>query len=201
MTDSPASQAGGAAEIRTTMKAMRRQLSLDVAARNADRLAEHLVALPEVREARAIGAYRALHGEIDPDPALELVDATRYLPVVGPGFSMEFKAAPPGTALVANRYGIDEPPESATSIAAEELDVVLVPLVAFDSDCARIGMGAGYYDRLFAFRKRRQVPPFLVGIAHGLQQVSGIEQQPWDVRLDVVVTEDGLVAGNGMSTP
>ena len=91
-----------------------------------------------------------------------------------------------------NRFGIDEPdvPESDW-IAASELDLALLPLVGFDEDCNRLGVGGGYYDRSFAFSVG--VPlgqrPFLVGLGYELQRVPQLHPERWDVPLDTVVTE------------
>ena len=63
-----------------------------------------------------------------------------------------------------------------------------MPLVAFDADCTRIGMGAGYYDRTLENKKRC----FLIGVAHQFQYVDYIEPQPWDVPLDAVITNKNI---------
>jgi len=69
---------------------------------------------------------------------------------------------------------------------------VLVPLVAFDDAGNRLGMGAGYYDRSFAFRRAAPSPPLLVGVGYEFQRVPALAAQPWDVPLDAVLTERGL---------
>ncbi len=69
----------------------------------------------------------------------------------------------------------------------ESIDVVLVPLVAFDALGHRLGMGGGFYDRTFARRKRKL--PLLVGIAHDFQQVERLAVAPWDIDLDMVVSD------------
>ena len=70
-----------------------------------------------------------------------------------------------------------------------ELDCALVPLLVFDSHGNRIGMGGGYYDKFFENPKPR---PLLVGIAYELQKAEKIIPQKWDVRMDMIVTEQGL---------
>ena len=75
-------------------------------------------------------------------------------------------------------------------IAGENLEFVVVPLVAFDSKCNRIGMGGGYYDRTFEFCKQNlEKRTTLVGIGYELQKLDQITSQDWDVALDYVVTE------------
>jgi 5-formyltetrahydrofolate cyclo-ligase len=96
-------------------------------------------------------------------------------------------------ATRANHLGIDEP-AGACEIGARWLDLVFLPLVGFDSHGMRLGMGGGYYDRTFAFLNLRTAwrAPRLVGIAYEFQHIDRIEPAPHDVRLDAVVTEDGL---------
>jgi 5-formyltetrahydrofolate cyclo-ligase len=76
-------------------------------------------------------------------------------------------------------------------MAAAALQLIFVPLVGFDVRGNRLGMGAGYYDRALAFRRRREHwdGPRLIGIAHSCQQVDAIDPTPTDIPLDAVVTE------------
>ena len=70
-----------------------------------------------------------------------------------------------------------------------ELDCALIPLLVFDSHGNRIGMGGGYYDKFFENSKTR---PLLIGIAYELQKAEKIIPQEWDVRMDIIATEQGL---------
>lgn len=91
-----------------------------------------------------------------------------------------------------NRYGIPEPLcRHRDLLTPRQLDVVVVPLVAFDDSLNRLGMGGGYYDRTFAFRKRAGAlrRPLLIGVAYSFQRVDALQAQSWDVPLDVVITE------------
>ena len=67
---------------------------------------------------------------------------------------------------------------------------MIVPLVGFDDECHRIGMGRGFYDRAFSFVGRSEPPrrPRLVGVAFDEQRCERIDPQEWDVALDAVVT-------------
>src|SRR3546814_15884585 len=83
-----------------------------------------------------------------------------------------------GDALLSNRYGIPEPDIAhGALLAAEDMALVVAPLVAFDAQCHRLGMGAGWCDRSFAFRRDRAAPPWLVGAAFATQQVASNARQ------------------------
>lgn len=157
-----------------------------------------LLAEPALRRARRIGAYFALGGELDLAPYLQAVLGSGrevYLPrLTGAGGRMRFARYRAGVSLARNRFGIPEPARDAPTVAARFLDVVLLPLVAFDAIGTRLGSGAGYYDRCFAFRASRRAwhAPLLVGVAFACQEVPPLPRRPWDVPLDAVVTEHGL---------
>jgi len=155
---------------------------------------------PRFRRARRIAGYFGSKGELDPMPLLEYAVALGkrcYLPVLHPFLpgQLWFYRWRPGDPLMPNRFGILEPrPRRSGLIPARRLDLVIVPLLGFDSDCHRLGMGGGYYDRSFAFVRRltHARRPFLLGLAHESQRVARLEAQPWDVTLDAVATDRHL---------
>ena len=105
---------------------------------------------------------------------------------------MTFRRWQPGEKMVANRFGIPEPVDGR-ECEPRRLELVLAPLVAFSGNGTRLGMGAGFYDRTFAFAKDNPAAgPWMVGIAYALQQVDSLPSQPWDVPLGAVITERGL---------
>ncbi len=143
-----------------------------------------------VAGARHVAAYVAINGEVPVDDVLRqarLTGSTTYVPVVT-GASMQFVAIDDRTPFVRNRFGIEEPVATLDTDVRPVFDIVLVPLVAFDSAGHRLGMGGGFYDRYFADAEQR---PRLIGIAHEFQRVDHLQPMPWDVPLDGVVTENG----------
>jgi 5-formyltetrahydrofolate cyclo-ligase len=96
----------------------------------------------------------------------------------------------PGGELRRNRFGIGEP--RGPRLPWRRLDLVLLPLVAFDAGGGRLGMGGGFYDRTFAALRARRGQwqrPALVGLAHGFQRVAALPREAWDVPLAAVATE------------
>ena len=95
-----------------------------------------------------------------------------------------------------NLYGIPEPDiPIQKQINPMDLDLVLMPLVAFDLSGNRIGMGGGFYDRSFEFLKRRRSwkKPCLIGVAYDFQEEVSLQKDDWDMPLDGVVTPSRLI--------
>ncbi len=150
-----------------------------------------------LQRARRIAAYIGTDGELDPAPLFSTIHCCRkqlYLPVLRahPQLKLWFVHHPAGGELIGNRFGIPEPPIRHHRICLPwALDIILVPLVAFDARCNRMGMGGGFYDRTLAYLRQRNVwrRPRLIGVAHECQRVERLPLNEWDVPLDRVITE------------
>ncbi|MGH1487107.1 MAG: 5-formyltetrahydrofolate cyclo-ligase [Cellvibrionaceae bacterium] len=176
--------------LRQYIRQRRRQLGLGKQIKAAQQLVDVIVSCPAYRCSKSIALYLPNDGELDCRPLIRRAwrDGKRcYLPVLSEGISMSFSLYQAGTELVSNRYKILEPASKAI-IAPQKLDLVIVPLVAFDRQANRIGMGGGYYDRAFAFHQAEVGKPYLLGVAHQLQYVDSIQPQSWDVALDDVIS-------------
>ena len=178
--------------LRTTLRAARHGIPAAQRIAAADALAARLLSLPFAPTEGHVAGYWAMDGEIALHAwQLALAEAVTYcLPVLGKKRQLRFAPWRPGTPLVQNRYGIPEPdlPEDAL-LAPEDMRMIVLPLVGFDHDGNRLGMGGGWYDRSLAFRQSKPAPPWLVGAGFSLQQVEGIASETWDVRLDAICTE------------
>ena len=146
---------------------------------------------------KKIAIYWPFDGEISPLP---LVHKCRNQPVKFflpslPHFKwqpMHFCRFTSKSKLENNRFGIPEVIFSRkNSLTAKELDVVLMPLVGFDSKGNRLGMGGGFYDRTFSYlaQRRSMHKPKLIGLAYEFQHIDSLESEPWDIPLTAVVTE------------
>ncbi|EAR21347.1 5-formyltetrahydrofolate cyclo-ligase [Nitrococcus mobilis] len=189
------------AELRHRMRRQRRQLGLCERTRAARQLTAVLRRSRWYHHSHRIACYWAMDGEMDLGAFLQRAHQDGrviYLPVLQkkPTKSLRFYQYRPGERLRANRFGIPEPrPRQANRIACRDLDLVLVPLVAFDQQGHRLGMGAGFYDHTFAFlrhQRGRWRRPRLLGIAFSFQRIVELPVEPWDVPLAGVATERGL---------
>ncbi len=179
-------------------EARARRRALPAAARRATALAvaRHLAASGWLRSGLRIAGYLALPEEIDVSACLAAAlrrGSRVWLPRIESARAGRMAFAPAGGALRRNAFGIPEP-ATPERLSSRWIPLVLVPLVAFDAHGTRLGMGGGFYDRAFAWRRLRSAwrGARLVGIAHSTQWVERIPPLPHDVRLDAVITEQGL---------
>jgi 5-formyltetrahydrofolate cyclo-ligase len=187
--------------LRSEYRARRRAIPPAERAAAAASAARLLAAARLPRPGSSIAAYVPNDGEFDPAPLLELArrrGCRVYMPVLTRRrTALAFGPLDaPAPAWRRNRYGILEPSGVPALLRRpHDVDLVLVPLVAFDAHGRRLGMGAGYYDRAFAFLLRRTAwrRPRLLGLAFDAQQADSIADQPWDVPLWGVLTESRLL--------
>ena len=189
------------AQLRDDLRTRRRAIPAATRIAAAQALAERLLALPFMPAAGYVAGYWAMDGEIALHAwQLRLPSALTYcLPVLGRDKRLRFAPWRPGEPLASNRFGIPEPDVTASALLEPgTMALVVAPLVGFDASGQRLGMGGGWYDRSFAFRRTHAPPPWLVGAAFATQQCEdGITRQPWDVALDAVCTDrDTLIVGS-----
>jgi 5-formyltetrahydrofolate cyclo-ligase len=155
---------------------------------------QHLAQAMATRPLREVSAFMAFDGEPDLAPLLQQWHAagTRLvLPVVPADRErgLSLLRWEPGAGMSSNHLGIREPQTGAQRQLAD-LDLLLMPLVAYDEQGNRLGMGAGYYDRLLASSTSSECP-LRVGVAYACQRAEQLPRDAWDIPLHAVVTEDG----------
>lgn len=170
------------------MRERRRAVAVRERLDAASALASHL--LPELAAFQGrIGGYWAVGGELPLHAVQSSLPATlRWcLPILHDDGSLRFREWKAGDALAPNRHGIPEPVDGPL-LAASDLSVALLPLLAFDDRGQRLGQGGGWYDRSFAFRRGTTGAPRLIGVGYDWQQVEALEAADWDVPLDAAAT-------------
>ncbi len=174
--------------LRARLREGRRQLSETQRQSAARALCHHVVDLPCWSQARRIALYMAGDGEIPTGPLAALcrtAEKQLFLPVMGADRTLSFAAWARDVPLVRNDFGIEEPSADAETVDVAQLDIIFMPLVGWDRQGGRLGMGGGYYDRSLNGVRG----PLLVGLAYSLQETSALPRDEWDVPLDFVVTE------------
>lgn len=184
------------APLRRKLREQRRAIPPAERIAAADQLAVHLLNLPFLPESGHVAGYWATDGEIGLHSfQIRLPPRLTYcLPVLHAGM-LRFAPWRSGDALTTNQYGIPEPVlDTNALIDPKAMALVIVPLVGFDAQGNRLGMGGGWYDRSFAFRKNDPPPPWLVGVGFAAQEIESLDTASWDVRVDAVYTEQTILS-------
>lgn len=146
---------------------------------------------PYLKDERLIASYCSAAHEIGTHKINQALAAQGHavvLPVVDPQVKglMNFYSLQGPQDLVPNSFGILEPPPYPERLVNPSyLEVMLIPLVAFDLRGARMGMGGGYYDRLL---KKVSAACVLIGLAYDFQLIEDLKVEKWDMPLDEVIT-------------
>jgi 5-formyltetrahydrofolate cyclo-ligase len=185
--------------LRKQLRQQRRSLSTSSQQQHTINIERQLRQCTLFKRSKRIAAYLAADGEIDPTLIIETARRANkavYLPVLAP-FSRRLYFAPyhANSQLKLNHYQIAEPDvHPGQWLKPQQLDLILMPLVGFDIEGNRLGMGGGYYDRslsFFHFRKNTH-SPHLIGLAHQLQCIEKLPHQSHDVPMQMIATEQQL---------
>lgn len=177
--------------LRRSLKKKRGSLAADAVAASSARVTEHILASEFFRRARCVMGYLAFGKELDVDEVLQTALALGKIVAVPHIVSaQEFLAARLYSMnnFVPDRYGIRTLSEPLEIIAPESIDLILVPGVAFARDGARLGMGAGYYDRFLP----RAGKAALVGAAYDALLADELPCDKYDVRMHYLASESGI---------
>ncbi|MGD8163555.1 5-formyltetrahydrofolate cyclo-ligase [Pantoea sp. FN0307] len=182
--------------IRTHVRHLRRGLGAEQQTCAANSVAEHALNVASMDRAQHIALFLSVDGELNTRPLIARLWQQHkqvYLPVLHP-FSpgnLLFIHYTPETILIPNRLRIPEPPLDVRHIIPlSQLDVMFVPLVAFDKQGQRLGMGGGFYDRTLQHWRSHGFLP--IGLAHDCQQVDTLPVEAWDIPLPAILTPSRL---------
>lgn len=187
-------------QLRRQMRERRRSLSPLLREAAHRQFARTLSRSNFLQPGRRIAVYFAYGHEADLAHVIALArrrGCLLYLPVITDfrHYRMRFVRYQADSVMRVNRYGIAEPdPRHAEVIPVRQLDLILLPLVAFDACGSRLGSGAGFYDRSLQHLRsgRRWRRPKLIGVGYECQRVTRLQPDRWDVPLDGMLTERGL---------
>ena len=180
--------------LRTRIKEKRGQLSSDNVGRLGEAIFRNILDSNILNDKKRIALYCSVNNEVTTEQIIKHLWAENkelFLPIIKFNQLM-FGSYKSGDNLNNNKFGIPEPvTRTEDLIAADILDLVIVPLVAFDSNCNRLGMGGGYYDRALAFKQTSSEAhsPLLIGLAYELQKVNALEINSWDIPMDGIISE------------
>ena len=182
--------------LRKELLPRRRAVNAAQRAHAAEAVANHIAATHWLAPGKRIGLYASMPQELGTGPLIELArqrGCRIYLPRITHFRSRRMRFVPLGISTRQHDFGMHEP-EGDAWIGARFLDTIFCAGVGFDRRGARLGHGAGFYDRALAFRhaRRHWRGPRLVGLAYSFQVVPFIPVTERDVFMDFIVTERGI---------
>ncbi len=155
------------------------------------RICRHV--MEKIGDGEIVLAYTSKELEVNTNP---LIDAllNHKNPVAVPiiqkeDISLRLSYIHDRSVLVPSTFGVPEPIGSEITARSEDISTILLPMLGFDRTGARIGYGAGYYDRFL------EKNPGLkkIGIAFACQEIKRLPVDANDIRMDTIITEDGVV--------
>ncbi|WP_309567541.1 5-formyltetrahydrofolate cyclo-ligase [Coxiella-like endosymbiont] len=181
--------------LRKLLRHRRTSLLLQEQTYAAQAVYKKIMALKPFQLSQNIAFYKANNGEVSIDNVLtkaQTIPKNCYLPVLRSCQNyLDFYSYHLENLLIKNRFGIEEPDTSReTLISITNLDLIFLPLVAFDNRGNRLGRGLGYYDQALGSLEDRTLKKLiLVGIAYNFQKIDTIPIEKWDIPLNFVITE------------
>ncbi len=149
--------------------------------------------LETIRHAKGqtVSLYWPFRGEPNLNPTFKRLQeqgAQCALPVVlEQDKPLVFRSWSAGEPLEPGVLNIPIPKEGAAMV---EPDIIIAPVIGFDKSCYRLGYGGGFYDRTLSALSKK---PRAIGVGYSIAQISTIKPQWYDVPLDVVISEEGLI--------
>ena len=182
-------------KIAAHLREMRKMLTAQEQAIAAAATVKNARRLTQLYKSNRILSYSPFAGEIDPSRLADTLNGRIYLPKITNYRTRRMRFFMADKNLRLNSLGITEPSGLRPCLLAREFDTVLLPLLGFDRCGNRVGMGAGFYDRAFAFRQSATTikKPLLIGLAHHFQELESINADSWDVPLDAIITDRELI--------
>jgi 5-formyltetrahydrofolate cyclo-ligase len=177
--------------IRKKFIAAREFLPPETASAASASIAEYIREI--IPEGAAAAGYCAMRGEVDVSGALEQLYARGNniaLPVVSVGKILKFLTWSPESPLIEGKFGVACPQPHLPEIAPA---VVIAPMVAFDAGGNRLGYGGGYYDATIKHLRRLNKGLNVIGVAYAMQRVENLPVHDGDQKMDMVVTEQGVI--------
>ena len=169
-------------QLRQRLRQQRNALTQQQVESNARIIVEKIITSAYWQQSQHVGIYLPIKNEVDLTALLH-TEKTCYIPSVR-GSAMQFHRYHQQLPLITTAYGLSQP-KFASCHKQPQLDLCLMPLVGFDTQGHRLGMGGGYYDRYF----ENNSDTVLLGVAHAVQKHEQLPTDPWDVKLQGIITE------------
>jgi len=180
--------------LRRQMRTLRDTLPASACEARSAKIAKRLTELEELERGRTVLGFASIHNEVRTRSSMEAAWAKGKrvaLPRVVDD-ELELRLINPDTVLVEGSFSVPEPPDDAARVAPEEVDFAWIPALAVDLRGYRIGYGGGYYDRLLP----KLDCAVTCAVAYEFQLIAEVPEQPFDVRVNLVVTDERVIRPN-----
>jgi 5-formyltetrahydrofolate cyclo-ligase len=177
-------------KLREFFKRLRASQNLEEWQKRSERICQWLLSSEFYKGSKGIAFFHYINKEVNLCPAMAkaLAEKEVYLPCTNlRERTLIFRRLFEFSELVEGAFGIPEPPRENSTLAPEDLDLILVPGLAFDRNKERLGYGGGFYDRVLA-----QTGAIKIGVAFSFQIVHTLPHEPYDQRVDWILTEEGF---------
>jgi 5-formyltetrahydrofolate cyclo-ligase len=164
----------------------RNRLNFQEIAKRSKSIQEFVINDNKFQSAKVVGAYFAFGSEVATELIIEcakILGKKIALPRVEED-KITFYELSSTRSLIRGRFGIMEPPPYGHM---DEIDLLVVPGIAFDKKGNRLGYGKGFYDRLLSGKRT-----FSIGLAYSFQLLENLPHDRYDKRLDAIASEDGI---------
>ena len=189
--------------LRLKLRKKRNNLSLCIQKKNAKSILYQCLKLGIFRQVHNVALYLTNDGEISTNYIISFLKSQNkvvYLPVL----SKETLVFLPLTKnLVKNRFNIMEPTVRTNAIKhPKHINIIFMPLVGFDNNNNRLGMGGGFYDKTLAFTKlsSARFNTKIYALAHNIQQVKTVYSKNYDIKPSIIFTESRAIKINRLTS-
>lgn len=180
--------------LRKQISSVKKLIPLEEKIRRSDAVMERLLEHPEYKKSKKILFYWSMDDEVfTKQTVIQAYNEGKevYLPVVE-GDNLRIRLFEGAAAMVAGEsFSIPEPSNDSPEVFIDDIDLVVVPGVAFDAQCSRMGRGKGYYDRLLS-AATKEGRPYTIGVCFDFQLVPKVPVEECDKPLDCVISETSL---------
>lgn len=180
--------------LRKQISSVKKLIPLEEKIRRSDAVMERLLEHPEYKKSKKILFYWSMDDEVfTKQTVIQAYNEGKevYLPVVE-GDNLRIRLFEGAAAMVAGEsFAIPEPSEDSPEASIDDMDLAVVPGVAFDAQCSRMGRGKGYYDRLLS-AATKEGRPYTIGVCFDFQLVPKVPVEECDKPLDCVISETSL---------
>lgn len=175
-------------DIRLFCRKIRDQLTQEHIQTASQEIYQKILLLPIFQESLHIGLFMAMPKEVRLENLLKLPKHF-YLPILQPDMHLQFHAYQPQVPMIKNKWGIQEPSPTDSPMDIQSIDVIFIPMLAFNQQGYRLGMGKGCFDRTLP----KNHHSYLIGVAFDIQQYENLPIEPHDIQMDMIITEKRIL--------